>query len=100
MNLRQALEFVPKGYLEATTREEMQKILDDRPEFKRSRFKFGSAEQDGFFLRVIEYFGWKTSFPEKPPCNISARGDTTAKATLGQMELSSSAFSGAATLPR
>ena len=68
VNLRQALELVPKGYLEAETREEMQKILDECPEFKRSRFKFGSCEQDGLMLRIIEYFGWKTAFPEKPLC--------------------------------
>ncbi len=63
--LRQCLELIPPGYLEATTREEMQKILDDCPTFKKSKFKFGSAEQDGFFLRCLEYFGWKSAYPDK-----------------------------------
>ena len=66
--LQICLEAIPKGYLEARTREEMQKILDDCELFKKSKFRFGSAEQDGYFLRCIEHFGWKTSFPKKPLC--------------------------------
>ncbi len=65
-HLRKCLELIPPGYLEATTREEMQKILDEYGPFKKSHFRYGSAEQDGFFLRCIEHFGWKTKFPEKP----------------------------------
>jgi hypothetical protein len=66
--LAQCLALVPTGYLEATTREEMQKILDEFPVFKKSKFRYGSAEQDGFLLRCIEHFGWKTLFPDKPMC--------------------------------
>lgn len=66
--LRKCLEIVPAGYAEAANREEMQKILDAPPEFQRSAFRYGSAEQDGFFLRAIEHFGWKTLFPPKPLC--------------------------------
>jgi hypothetical protein len=67
-NLKQCLELVPTYYLEARTREEMQRILDGAPQFKKSKFKYGSCEQDGFFLRCIEHFGWRTAFPEKPLC--------------------------------
>ena len=65
--LRKCLEFVPEGYF-CETREGMQKILDECEHFKASRFRYGSAEQDGFFLRCIEHFGWRTAFPEKPLC--------------------------------
>ncbi len=65
-HLRKCLKLVPPGYLEATTREEMQKILDECLTFKKSHYRYGSAEQDGYFLRCIEHFGWKTKFPEKP----------------------------------
>lgn len=60
--LRQALEKVPLGYF-AETREEMQAVLDRA--FPNSHYIYGSAEQDGFFLRCIEFFKWKTKFPEK-----------------------------------
>lgn len=63
--LRECLDIIPPGYLEATTREQMQKILDEYPPFKKSRFIYGSAEQDGYFLRCIEHFKWKTAFPDK-----------------------------------
>jgi hypothetical protein len=61
--LCRCLELIPDGYLEATTREEMQLILDHCPHFKNSKFRYGSAEQDGFFLRCLEYFGWNTAYP-------------------------------------
>ena len=59
--LMQCLEKVPLGYF-APTREEMQKIVDAA--FPGSRFHFGSAEQDGFFLRCLEFFRWRTAYPE------------------------------------
>jgi hypothetical protein len=54
------LEKVPLGYF-ADSREEMQKILDAA--FPNSRYRYGSAEQDGFFLRCLEFFKWKTAYP-------------------------------------
>ncbi len=66
--LRKCIDLIPSGYLEATMREEMQKILDEYEPFKKSHFRYGSAEQDGYFLRCIEHFGFKTKFPEKPLC--------------------------------
>ena len=61
--LKQCLDKVPVGYIRATTREEMQRLADDA--FPRSRHRYGSAEQDGFFLRCLEFFGWKSAFPQK-----------------------------------
>lgn len=54
------LEKLPIGYF-ADTREEMQKVVDAA--FPHSKFQFGSAEQDGFFLRCLEFFKWKTAYP-------------------------------------
>jgi len=59
--LSMCLEKVPIGYF-ANTREEMQTIVDAA--FPHSRYKFGSAEQDGFFLRCLEFFKWKTAYPD------------------------------------
>ena len=66
--LRQCLEIIPLGYHYCETREGMQKALDESPHFAKSKFKYGSAEQDGFLLRCIEKFGWHTKFPDKPLC--------------------------------
>lgn len=60
--LTEALEKVPLGYF-ANSREEMQKAVDAA--FPQSRYRFGSAEQDGFFLRALEFFKWKSAYPEK-----------------------------------
>lgn len=65
--LAECLKLTPDGYF-CETREGMQKALDSSLDFARSKFRYGSAEQDGFFLRCIEYFGWRTKFPEKPLC--------------------------------
>lgn len=59
--LSQCLEKVPIGYF-ANTREEMQKIADAA--FPHSRYRYGSCEQDGLFLRCLEFFKWKTAYPE------------------------------------
>lgn len=59
------IDAVPPGYLDCGTREEMQAILDAAPLFAKSRYRYGSAEQDGFFLRCIEQYGWRTKFPPK-----------------------------------
>lgn len=58
--LAQCLEKVPLGYF-ADTREEMQKVVDAA--FPHSHYRFGSAEQDGLFLRCLEFFKWKTAYP-------------------------------------
>jgi hypothetical protein len=63
-SLRLCLDLVPPGYLECTAREQMQKILDAA--FPDSKFRGGSAEQDGLMLRCIEHFGWRVAFP--PHC--------------------------------
>ena len=51
-------------YLTQTKREEMLRIVDEM--FPKSRYRKGGAEQDGFFLRVIEDRGWRTRFPDDP----------------------------------
>jgi hypothetical protein len=58
-----ALEHVDPRYL-AGTREEMGAILDGDM-FPNSKYKKGGFEQDGFFLRCIEFHEWKTKFPSK-----------------------------------
>ena len=59
--LSKCLELVPLGYF-AETREAMQKIADAA--FPHSKYRFGSAEQDGFFLRCLEFLKWKTAYPD------------------------------------
>ncbi|HVI10434.1 MAG TPA: glycosyltransferase [Candidatus Binatia bacterium] len=62
--LADALAHVIPDYF-SDDRKEMQRILDEKI-FPESKYKKGGAEQDGFFLRCIEYHGWKTLFPNKP----------------------------------
>jgi|SRR5579859_958346 len=62
--LRKALSHVVPEYF-ATTRQEMQRVIDTKM-FPKSRYARGGAEQDGFFLRCVEHYKWKTRFPEKP----------------------------------
>ena len=59
--LRQALAMVPKDYC-GPTREDLQKAADRA--FPNSRYRYGSGEQDGLFLRIIEHFKWRTAFPD------------------------------------
>ena len=61
-HLARALEHLVPNYLDGQTREQMQKVLDAEM-FPKSRYLRGGAEQDGFFLRVIEEHGWRTLFP-------------------------------------
>lgn len=68
--LAMALNELPAAYADANTREEMGKILDAH--FTKSRYRYGSSEQDGAFLRCIEKFGWKTRFP--PHCMATHLG--------------------------
>ena len=60
-SLAMCLEKVPLNYF-AETREGMQKALDAA--FPHSKFRYGSGEQDGFFLRCLELFKWRTAYPE------------------------------------
>lgn len=60
--LKQCLDLVPHDYI-ATSREAMQTCLDGA--FPRSRFIYGSAEQDGFFLRCLELLAWKSGYPDR-----------------------------------
>jgi hypothetical protein len=46
-------------------RKVMQRVLDEKI-FPNSKYKKGGAEQDGFLLRAIEHYKWKTIFPPKP----------------------------------
>jgi hypothetical protein len=62
--LRIALNHLIPEYF-APTREEMQRMLDEKM-FPNSKYKKGGAEQDGFFLRCIEHHKWQTKFPPKP----------------------------------
>lgn len=64
-HLRSALSHLRPEYLDATTRHEMQRILDEKI-FPNSKYKHGGAEQDGFFVRAIEHHRWATLFPPKP----------------------------------
>lgn len=88
-SLRQALDLVPPNYFQPT-REDMQSVLDAYAPFKKSKYRFGSAEQDGYFLRCIEHFGWKTLFPEKPLCThlgwygYNREGGTPPKGTFDE----------------
>ena len=63
-HMKDALAHLVPGYF-CELRTAMQIILDDEM-FPNSKYKKGGAEQDGFFLRCIEYHGWKTKFPDKP----------------------------------
>lgn len=55
-----ALQHIPDGFF-APNRLAMLAVLDAA--FPKSRYRMGSGEQDGFFLRVIELRGWRTAFP-------------------------------------
>jgi hypothetical protein len=55
--------FIPEYFTQ--TRNEMQRVLDEVM-FPNSKYRHGGAEQDGAFLRVIEFYGWKTKFPATP----------------------------------
>jgi hypothetical protein len=61
--LRECLSLIPSGYCESKTRDDMLKVLDAA--FPKSRYRLGSAEQDGFFLRAMEYMKLKTAFPPR-----------------------------------
>ncbi len=63
-HLRIALSHLVPEYF-AETRLEMQRVIDEKI-FPGSRYKHGSTEQDGFFLRAIEHHKWTTNFPPKP----------------------------------
>lgn len=60
-SLERCLELIPLGYY-AETREEMQKVIDHA--FPHSKYRFGSAEQDGAFLRCLEFLKLKSWYPE------------------------------------
>jgi hypothetical protein len=62
--LHDAINHVIPEYF-APSRAEMQKVLDEKM-FPKSKYRKGGAEQDGFFLRCIEFYKWKTKFPPKP----------------------------------
>lgn len=64
-----ALDYVhaKPAYLTQKTREAMLNIVDEM--FPKSKYRRGGAEQDGFFLRVIEHHNWKTRFPDAPLCS-------------------------------
>ena len=63
-HLRAAIALIIPEYF-CEKREDMQRVLDEKM-FPDSKYKKGGAEQDGFFLRCIEHYGWKTKFPPKP----------------------------------
>lgn len=62
--LKIALSHVVPEYF-APTRQEMQRIVDTKM-FPNSRYVRGSCEQDGVFLRCIEFHKWRTLFPPQP----------------------------------
>jgi hypothetical protein len=62
--LAKAISHVLPEYF-SDDRLKMQRVLDEQM-FPNSKYKRGGAEQDGFFLRCIEHYKWKTRFPNKP----------------------------------
>jgi hypothetical protein len=62
--LQKAVSHVIPEYF-CDDRLKMQKVLDEKI-FPNSKYKKGGAEQDGFLLRCVEHYKWKTRFPEKP----------------------------------
>jgi hypothetical protein len=58
--LEMCLEKIPLNYFSETI-EGMQKAVDAA--FPHSKFCFGSAQQDGFFLRCLEFFKFRTAYP-------------------------------------
>lgn len=61
--LREALGMIPEGYF-TKHRDDMLKALDRQ--FPGSKMRGNGAEQDSFFLRVIENREWITRHPDRP----------------------------------
>jgi hypothetical protein len=62
--LRTALGHLVPEYF-TPDRKEMQRVLDEVM-FPKSKYRKGGSEQDGAFLRCIEFHGWRTCFPPVP----------------------------------